>query len=257
MSHNFEKLVEVMNRLLAPDGCPWDVAQSHESLVPYLIEETYEVVDAIENKSPGNLKEELGDLILQVVFHAALAERKGTFSISDVNQAIVDKLIRRHPHVFGDTACANADAVTQQWDEIKAVEKKNKNEGLLDSVPNTLPALLQALKLTKKAAKVGFDWDKKEDILSKLNEELAELSEAFDSKNPNSIQDEAGDLLFVLVNWFRHHKIDPEAALRRSNQKFRKRFSLMEEFITKDKVAMTQLDLNQWDQYWNQAKNHE
>jgi len=246
-----------MNRLLAPDGCPWDLKQTHQTLIPYLIEEAYEVVDAIEKKDPLLLKEELGDLILQVVFHAALAQRAGSFTIDDVNEAIVDKLTRRHPHVFGDSTCTSDTEVAKQWDAIKMTEKSQKEDLYLDSVPKALPALSQALKLTKKAAKVGFDWTHKEDILKKLNEELLELEDAAESGDSDRILDEAGDLLFVIVNWYRHHKIDPEAALRHTNDKFRKRFGLMEQFILEDEKDMSQLDLSTWDTYWDKAKRHE
>ncbi|EKD42819.1 MAG: hypothetical protein ACD_73C00006G0003 [uncultured bacterium] len=254
MSKAFDELVLIMNKLLAPNGCPWDLKQTHETLIPYLIEEAYEVVDAIERKSIPDLKEELGDLLLQVVFHAALAQREAHFDVDHVAAGISEKLIRRHPHVFGTASCESAADVMKQWDEIKSLEKSGRDETILDSVPKSLPSLFEAYKISKKAAKTGFDWDDSQGILDKINEEIGELKQALENKDEANTEEELGDLLFSIVNWCRHQKIDPERALKKSNSKFRKRFLAMEKHIKNDNKKMETLDLAQWESYWCQAK---
>lgn len=227
----FEQLVAIMARLRAPNGCPWDREQNFDTIKPYLLEETYEVLDAIDRRDWPALADELGDLLLQAVFFAQMASEEDKFSIHDSIDAIVQKLIRRHPHVFADGSAKTADDVKRRWEEIKADEKKNKGEaprGLLESVPRNLPALVEAQQIASKAAGVGFDWEKAEQVLEKLDEELSELARARASGSREELEGEIGDLLFVLVNLARFLKVDPEQALRKTNAKFRKRFAHVE-----------------------------
>jgi MazG family protein len=227
----FERLVEIMARLRAPGGCPWDREQSFDTIKPYLLEETYEVLDAIDRRDWPNLAEELGDLMLQPVFFAQMASEESRFRIDDSLDAIIEKLIRRHPHVFADGSADTASDVKRRWDEIKADEKKSKGEaprGLLESVPRNLPALVEAQQISSKAAAVGFDWQNAGRVLDKLSEELRELAEARENGSHAEIEGELGDLLLVLVNLARFLKVDPEQALRKSNAKFRRRFRHVE-----------------------------
>ncbi len=245
-----------MHQLRAPGGCPWDREQTHDSLIPYLVEESYEVIEAIEQKKPDHLCEELGDLLLQVVFHTELAAEKKEFTIEDVSRGICEKLVRRHPHVFAETIADNADQVLKNWEEIKATEKK-PSENLLDAVPRAFPALLQAHKLSKKAAKVGFDWPDVAGVLDKINEEVLELKEAMESKSQEAIVHEAGDLLFSVVNFLRHLKIDSEEALRLCNERFRTRFANMESQMKSKQAEPKSLSLADWETLWAQAKKDE
>jgi MazG family protein len=227
----FERLVAIMARLRAPGGCPWDREQNFDTIKPYLLEETYEVLEAIDKRDWPGLADELGDLLLQAVFFAQMAAEENKFRIDDSIDAIVQKLIRRHPHVFGDGEAKTSDDVKRRWDEIKADEKKSKGEpvgGILESVPRNLPALVEAQQIASKAAGVGFDWENADQVLDKLDEELDELEEARDGGSPEELEGEIGDLLFVLVNLARFMKVDPEQALRKTNAKFRKRFAHVE-----------------------------
>jgi len=227
----FERLVEIMARLRAPNGCPWDREQNFDTIKPYLLEETYEVLDAIDRRDWLGLADELGDLMLQSVFFAQMASEEDRFRIDDSLDAITQKLIRRHPHVFGDGSAKTADDVKRRWDEIKQDEKKNKGEapkGRLESVPRNLPALVEAQQISSKAAAVGFDWETPEQVLEKLEEELQELAHARTTGSQAELEGEIGDLLFVLVNLARFLKVDPEQALRKTNAKFRKRFAHVE-----------------------------
>ncbi len=227
----FERLVAIMARLRAPGGCPWDREQSFDTIKPYLLEETYEVLEAIDQRDWPALADELGDLLLQAVFFAQMASEENKFRIDDSIDAIVQKLIRRHPHVFADGSAKTSDDVKRRWDEIKADEKKSKGEevrGLLESVPRNLPALVEAQQISSKAAAVGFDWENAEQVLDKLDEELDELDEARAGGSREELEGEIGDLLFVLVNLARFVKVDPEQALRKTNAKFRKRFAHVE-----------------------------
>jgi MazG family protein len=251
----FERLAGIMARLRAPGGCPWDREQNFDSIKPYLLEETYEVLDAIDQRDWPNLAEELGDLMLQAVFFAQMASEEGKFRIDDSLDAICEKLIRRHPHIFGDGAAKTSDDVKRPWDEIKADEKKAKGKqqlGLLDSVPRKLPALVEAQQISSKAAAVGFDWENPGQVLDKLDEELRELAEARDVGTPEEIESEIGDLLFVLVNLARFHKVDPEQALRRTNAKFRKRFAFVESRATLPGATLSEMEA-----LWQEAKSHE
>lgn len=246
-------LVDVMARLRTPDGgCPWDLEQNFRTIAPYTIEEAYEVADAIERSDIDALKDELGDLLFQTVFHARMAEEEGLFDFADVAEAISAKMIRRHPHVFGEADMRDAEEQTAAWEEQKAAERSAKGHGsLLDDVPVGLPGLTRAVKLQKRAARVGFDWKEAKDVLAKIAEETAELAEAIETKDADRIEDEFGDLLFVLANLSRHLKVDPEAALRRTNEKFIQRFRYVEEKLG-ERLADASLD--EMEALWVEAK---
>jgi MazG family protein len=251
----FERLVGIMARLRAPGGCPWDREQNFDTIKPYLLEETYEVFDAIDQRDWPGLAEELGDLMLQAVFFAQMASEEGTFRIDDSLNAIAEKLIRRHPHVFGDGDAKTPDDVKRRWDEIKADEKKDRGkprQGRLDSVPRTLPALVEAQQISSKAAAVGFDWERPGQVLEKLDEELLELAGARENGTLAEVEGEIGDLLFVLVNLARLLKVDPEQALRKTNAKFRKRFAHVEKH-----AALPGATLDEMEALWQEAKAHD
>jgi MazG family protein len=251
----FERLVGIMQRLRAPGGCPWDREQSFDTIKPYLLEETYEVFDAIDQRDWSGLAEELGDLMLQAVFFAQMASEEGKFHIDDSLDAISEKLIRRHPHVFGDGTAKTSDDVKRRWDEIKADEKKDQGKpqlGRLDSVPRKLPALVEAQQISSKAAAVGFDWENPEQVLEKLDEELLELAEAREGGTPSELEGEIGDLLFVLVNLARFFKVDPEQALRKTNAKFRRRFAFVE-----SKATLPGATIGEMEALWQEAKAQE
>ncbi|MBI2338811.1 MAG: nucleoside triphosphate pyrophosphohydrolase [Deltaproteobacteria bacterium] len=255
MSAPFEQLVDIMAILRSPGGCPWDHQQTHQSIAPQLIEECYEVLDAIENKNDPHLCEELGDLLLHVLFHAQIGRDEKSFDIDDVVNEISAKLIRRHPHVFGGIKVSGAEEVVSNWDKIKANEaKKHKGDSYLDPVPKSLPALFQAFKLSKKASKIGFDWNKTDEVLQKIDEEIGELKKAVKSKNRNNLEHEVGDLFFALANLCRFIKIQPEEVLQKANNRFRARFSAMEKQIRLKKKKMEQLTAKEWDALWNDAK---
>src|SRR5271170_1361207 len=248
----FERLAGIMERLRAPGGCPWDREQNFDTIKPYLLEETYEVLDAIDQRDWPNLAEELGDLMLQAVFFAQMASEEGKFRIDDSLDAICQKLIRRHPHIFGDGTAKTSDDVKRRWDEIKADEKKDQGKpqlGRLDSVPRKLPALVEAQQISSKAAAVGFDWENSGQVLDKLDEELRELAAARENGTPAEVEGEIGDLLFVLVNLARLFKVDPEQALRKTNAKFRKRFAHVEKH-----AALPGATLDEMEALWQEAK---
>ncbi len=248
----FEKLVEIMRKLRAPDGCPWDREQTPQSIAPYLLEETYETLEAIDKGDNKETREELGDLLLQVVFQAQMGEEAGHMHIGDVIDGISEKLIRRHPHVFGDEKVKDSAHVLQNWEKIK--KQKEGKKSLLGTVPKALPALLKAYRLGQKASRVGFDWTDVEGVLAKIEEESRELHEAYASGKRKDIEHEYGDLLLILANLGRFLEIDPETALRKATQRFIDRFSWMEEAIAKKKIEMQSLSLEEWDKLWEQAK---
>ena len=264
MSKNFDELVSVMSRLRAPGGCPWDREQTYASLSQYLLEEAYETFDAIheadETGDTTNLKEELGDLLLQVVFHSTIGAERGDFTIEGVAGGVAQKLILRHPHVFGDAKLERAQDVLDNWDELKANErrasgkKEKAHESILDDVPLHFPALLEALKVTKKAAKVGFDWENTGQIFEKLDEEINELKQGIESGDKANIGEEIGDLLFVLVNLARKLDIEPETALKKTNRKFRQRFRFIEDELKSSDRDLKDADLAEMDALWNKAK---
>jgi MazG family protein len=248
----FERLVAIMARLRAPGGCPWDREQSFDTIKPYLLEETYEVLEAIDKRDWPALADELGDLLLQAVFFAQMAAEENKFRIDDSIDAIVQKLIRRHPHVFADGSAKTSDDVKRRWDEIKADEKKAKGEpvrGLLESVPRNLPALIEAQQISSKAAGVGFDWENAEQVLEKLNEELDELAAAREGGSREELEGEIGDLLFVIVNLARFLKVDAEQALRKTNAKFRKRFAHVESGAQLPGASIAEMEA-----LWQEAK---
>jgi nucleoside triphosphate diphosphatase len=262
-SRDIEMLLAIMAALRDRDsGCPWDVAQTFASIAPYTIEEAYEVADAIAQGDMGELREELGDLLLQVVFHAQMGHESGLFDFGDVVAAITEKLIRRHPHVFGPARGAKLDEVNAAWERIKKEEKSRKNAGrptpatasLLDGVPLALPALTRAEKLQSRAARVGFDWKTPQPILAKLREELAECEAALDAGNQAAVMDEIGDLLFTVANLARRLGVDPEAAARGANAKFERRFRAMEAEVTASKRDMKAMSLDELEALWVAAK---
>lgn len=254
----FTRLVGIMQRLRSRQGgCPWDLEQDHKTLKPYLLEETYEVLDAIDMDDPGELKEELGDLLLQVVFHAQIANDDGKFDVEDVAKEISDKMVRRHPHVFGETTVNGAGEVVANWEEIKKVEKAGKGKidaSILDSVSKSLPALFENLKISKKVAKLGFDWKKPAHVIDKIQEEIGEVKRAVKRNDRVNLEEELGDLLFAVANLCRVHKINPELALRGANKKFRARFARMEERVKSDKKSFKELDFKTWDRLWEDSK---
>lgn len=255
-----DDLLEIMRRLRDPDGgCPWDVEQNFASIAPYTIEEAYEVAGAIEAQDWAALKDELGDLLLQVVFHAQMAEERNLFDFSDVVAAISDKMRRRHPHVFaGQTGIENADAQTQAWDEHKRRERAEKALGIMDDVPLALPALLRALKLQKRAASVGFDWDSAPKVVEKIAEEANEIVEAQRAgANTAKLEEELGDLLFATANLARHLKVDPESALRAANAKFVRRFRYIERELAARGQAPGTATLDEMEALWQAAKRGE
>ncbi len=264
MSENFDELVNVMARLRAPGGCPWDREQTYASLAQYLLEETYETFDAIaeadQTGETQNLTEELGDVLLQVVFHSTIAAEREDFTIDEVVKGVSNKLILRHPHVFGDKNLETADDVLNNWDELKKAERaasgkiEKVNDSILDEVSLNFPALLEGLKISKKAAKVGFDWENTAQIFEKLDEETGELKKAIEEKNKENIGEEIGDLLFVIVNLARKLGVEPETALKRTNRKFRQRFKFIETELKNAEKTFAESDLEEMDKLWNKAK---
>jgi ATP diphosphatase len=265
-------LIEIMARLRTPDtGCPWDLEQDFSTIAPYTIEEAYEVADAVERGDFDDLKDELGDLLLQVVFHARMAEEEGRFEFGDVVEAITTKLIRRHPHVFGDDDAADAAAVKSNWDRIKGEERAERSSrrsgngseastGLLSDVPVALPALTRAEKLQKRAGKVGFDWNDPRAVIDKLREEIAEIEQELAGGGPGEfarLQDELGDLLFAAANLARHLKVDPETALRHANTKFVRRFGYIEDGLKKAGRKLGDASLDEMEALWVEAKQKE
>lgn len=266
-SKDIARLIEIMAALRTPvTGCPWDLEQDFRSIAPYTIEEAFEVADAIECGSPEDLRDELGDLLLQVVYHARMAEEAGLFSFGDVVEAVTTKMIRRHPHVFGDEDARTAGMAKGAWDRIKAEERAARQrdraedaasvlgEGFLDDVPPALPALMRALKLQQKAAKVGFDWTEAPPILDKIEEEFGELREAMAEGAKPEIEEEYGDLLFALANLGRHMGIEPEGALRSANEKFRSRFHAIEAALVAQGRTLDEATLEEMEDLWVEAK---
>ena len=252
-----DRLLAIMARLRDPqEGCPWDREQDFATIAPFTIEESYEVADAIARGDMAALKDELGDLLFQVVFHARMAEERGEFTVADVVEAISNKMLRRHPHVFGDASVADATAQTVAWESHKANEREGK--GTLDGVALALPALLRAIKLQNRAARVGFDWPNLVPVIEKLREELAEIEHEIEQGGGlDRLEDEVGDFLFVVANVARHLKLDPEAALRRTNAKFERRFKRIEELLAARGKSPSESSLDEMDALWDQAKAEE
>lgn len=270
-SRDIARLIEIMAALRTPGtGCPWDLEQDYSTIIPYTIEEAYEVADAVARNDLGDLAEELGDLLLQVVFHARMAEEEGAFAFPDVVEAITTKLIRRHPHVFGTARDLPPEEVKRMWGEIKAQEKAERAArraaaGLpadstgrtLDGIPLAFPALTRALKLQEKAGKVGFDWQDARQVLAKIREETEEVSAALEDGGTEAIKDEIGDMLFAVVNLARHAGVDPEAALRGTNDKFTRRFSHVEDRLSEAGRTPTEASLDEMEALWVEAKDKE
>lgn len=261
MSKACDRLVAIMDRLRDPGGCPWDREQTLESLTGYLLEEAYEVVDAVQSGDPGKLREELGDLLLQIVFMARIAREKSWFGLDDVCNGISEKMVRRHPHVFGDRSVDDAREVERNWEEIKQEERSHSPESsALDGIPRSLPGLLKAFRMTEKAAALGFDWERPSDVLIKLNEEVRELETEVASEDPaalDRVRGEFGDVLFVMANLARHLGVEPETALQRTNQKFVRRFRAMEEAAAGEGRPLRDHDLEELDRLWDRAKEGE
>jgi len=263
-ARDISRLIEIMAALRTPiTGCPWDLEQDFASIAPYTIEEAYEVVDAIERADYADLTDELGDLLLQVVFHARMGEEKGLFAFPDIVEAITRKMIRRHPHVFGDTTNLTPEDVKGLWTKIKAAEKAERaarhggaeeQKGLLADVPRALPALSRAVKLQSKASTVGFDWNNARLVLAKIKEEIAECEEAISAGDQAHVREEIGDLLFAVANLARHVDTDPEDALRGTNAKFEKRFAYIEKKLTERGTSLKNATLDEMDALWNEAK---
>lgn len=270
-SRDISRLIEIMARLRTPGtGCPWDLEQDFSTIAPYTIEEAYEVADAIARGDKADLADELGDLLLQVVFHAQLGQEEGSFEFGDVVEAITTKLIRRHPHVFGETRDLSPEAVKASWGQIKAQEKAEKAARrvaaglpaeppahILDGIPVGMTALTRALKLQEKAGKVGFDWNDARQVLAKIREETDEVEEALDAEDQQGLQGEVGDLLFAVVNLARHAGVDPEAALRATNEKFTRRFGHVEDRLAADGRRPDQASLDEMEALWVEAKGLE
>lgn len=273
MSANFDELVAIMARLRAPGGCPWDREQTYQSLAPYLLEETYETFDAIQEAAEGstdNLREELGDLLLQIIFHSEIAAERGDFTIDEVMKEVVQKLVLRHPHVFGDAELHTADDVLNNWDQLKADQrrasgkKEKQKESILDDISLNFPALLEGQKLTRKAAKVGFDWENTEQVRDKITEEFAELEKALaevaegaeDAANKDAkVREEIGDILFAVLNLARKLEVDAETALKQTNRKFRRRFAYIERRLKAENLDLEAAGLEKMDELWNEAKH--
>lgn len=247
---SFERLVNIVSTLLGPEGCPWDKAQTHKSLKHHLIEESYEVAEAIDSNNPKLLKEELGDLLLQIVMHAEMDSQNGHYDIYDVIESISEKLIRRHPHVFGETRLANAEEVLKRWDEIKKEEKENDGS-ILEGVPKSMPALMRAQEISKRASRVGFDWESPEGVIEKIREEERELMEAIKGGDKAKIEHELGDLLFAIVNLARWLGIDAEEALSQMVTRFTTRFMAMEK---RAESPLRELTFEEWDELWESTK---
>jgi tetrapyrrole methylase family protein/MazG family protein len=266
----FEKLAAVQARLREPDGCPWDREQSHATLRTYLIEEAYEVLEALESGDDGKFAEEMGDLLLQIVFHSQIAKEEGRFEVSDVIREVHDKMVRRHPHVFGEKRAKDSAEVLKNWEQLKKEEraaaakkkpagedKKAKTASLLDGVSKALPAALQGFQLTRRAARIGFDWDNVDGVFDKLKEEGGELRQALSARDSVRTEEEMGDLLFAAVNLARYLHIDPEIALKKANAKFSARFRQMEALAAKSGKALADVPRPQMEEFWESAKRAE
>lgn len=258
MTTKFEELKRVMHRLRGPDGCPWDREQSHSSLQPYLIEEAYEVLEAIDSSDDRKLAEELGDLLLQIVFHSQIAQEEGRFDIEEVIAGIIEKLKRRHPHVFGHKKVKDSRDVLIGWEKVKQKEsKEKKGSSILDGVPRELPALLKAHRVQEKVSRVGFDWEHIDQVFAKVEEELAEFRSAYRKHQKEQVEEELGDIFFALVNLARYLETSPEDALRRTIDKFITRFKYVESALQRKGLDPRKVGLEAMDKLWDEAKSME
>lgn len=253
---DFQELINIMEKLRGEKGCPWDKEQTRESLKPYIVEEAYELLEAIEENDPEKIKEELGDLLFQIVFQSQIARENKEFDMSDIIDKIAKKMISRHPHVFGNTTCSTSDEVVAQWEVQKKQEGKLR-VSILEGVPETLPSLLRAHRLQKRAAGVGFDWERADDVLKKLDEELKEFKEALGTKNKDMIEDELGDIFFMLVNLSRFIGVNPEDAHRKTISKFIHRFRYIEMKAAEQGRKLSDMTLDEMDKLWDEAKGRE
>lgn len=253
---NWSTLIEIVAKLRSPNGCPWDQKQTHESLKRYLLEESYELFEAIDKQNTEEIKDELGDVLLQVLLHAQIKAEQNEFTIDDVLTNLSNKLIRRHPHVFADVQANTPEEVIVTWDSVKKQERANaERTSVLDGVPSVFPALMKAEKVQNKASKVGFDWNETSEVLEKVYEELSELEEAILLEDLDKLQEELGDLLFATVNLGRFLKVDPELALQRGTTKFITRFKLLESYAKEKNLILTELNLDELNELWDDAKN--
>jgi MazG family protein len=255
VTDHFQQLCDIVAQLRAPGGCPWDREQTHASILPQLVEETYELVGAVQANDTANFREELGDLLLHIVMHAEMAREAGTFSINDVVAEISEKLIRRHPHVFAESDAKDTSAVLKQWEAIKREEKKNTHEHYLDSLPVALPALMRAQKAQKKAARVNFDWEHLKDVVAKVDEEVVEMKAAMADGDDAAIEDEIGDLLFAVVNLARKSGLDAEGTLQKATDKFVARFNRVEQELKASGTKLGDAKLAELDAIWNRIKD--
>jgi tetrapyrrole methylase family protein/MazG family protein len=253
LNHTFPRLREVIATLRGPNGCEWDRSQTHETLREYFIEEVYEVIHAIDSGDDESIIEELGDVLLQVMLHSQIGEDAGYFTVEDVIRGITDKMIHRHPDVFNPSS----GDITKSWDELKQIEKEDDQSSVFSDVPKSFPSLLKAYKIQKKAAKVGFDWDNTDDVWLKLDEEISEFKEAVALRDQDDIEDELGDIIFVLANLARHYKVNPELALHQTNQKFITRFEYIENKLAENGIQLTDSSFEEMDRYWDEAKRKE
>lgn len=253
MPDRFSNLVKIMERLRGDDGCPWDKEQTPESLKPFLIEEAYEVLEALDEKDSAKLKEELGDLLYQILFHAQIAKEKGEFDIDDILESSIEKMTRRHPHVFGDKKAKDSKEVLVHWEETKKKEKGNR-KSILEGVPKELPALLRAHQLQSRAARVGFDWERIDQVFDKVEEEISEFKEAYRNKERERMEDELGDIFFSLVNVARFLEVNPEDALRSAIGRFTSRFSYIEEAAAAEGRSLSSLSIDEMERLWHKAK---
>lgn len=262
MSYNIQDFIALIAQLRNPQGgCPWDLKQNYDSMIPCLTEEAYEVIEAIEKRDIANLREELGDLLLQVVFFSQLAREDGYFTFDEVLNDVAEKIVRRHPHVFGDVNAADATEALSRWNEMKALEKQGdkKESSILDNIPRALPALARAAKVQKRCSKVGFDWNELPPVIEKVREELAEVEAEIDrtSRNQAKVEEEIGDLLFAAVNLARHLHCDPEDALRKANLKFERRFRAVENTVLQQGKSLAEVSLVELDLIWDEVKKRE
>lgn len=260
--HYFDKLVELMETLRGPDGCPWDREQTRETLKPMLIEEAYEVLEALDSSDPDELCEELGDLLFQIIFHSRIAKERGDFDAYDVCRRVYEKMVNRHPHVFGNASYETSEELLRNWEDIKAREKaaagrKNSKESLLDGIPEALPSMYQTYQMTAKASRVGFDWPNLTDLREKFLEEFCELEEALSEGKGDRIREEVGDLVFVALNVARYLEIDPETALKGANSKFMRRFQSMERTLKQSGRALKDVSLEEMESVWQGQKSGE
>ena len=257
--NSLSKLIKITETLMGDDGCPWDKVQTRESLKPYLVEETYEVLEALDENNPEKIKDELGDLLYQILFHSKISSLKGEFNFGDVIDNLSEKMVRRHPHVFKGGKLNTPDQVIGQWEEIKNKENKENNKAnqksILDSIPINLPSLIRAQKLQKKAAKEGFDWEQINEVFDKLDEEIKEFKEAVLKKKNTDIQSEIGDIIFVITNIAKFYGVDAEEALRSTNNKFIKRFQYIEQKMDEKGKTLKDSSLEEMERYWQEAKN--